>query len=381
MKTKNNFQNFEDFTMIPTKESDPTNDFIQITKQTKTLNDLDWDSMLLTPENIKNMKPQVQNQKDFLKNKQPSLQEFILEYSHGQNSSSNDKSAKVADVPSSVDSTSTSNSTSTEKKTVNLLELLAKKDNSSSPPSNSKGAMSSEPINPQPSTSRYASPFKSPVKSERWAGAAFSNSPAPSSLPIPVFALDESSSSSSSSSSLERNDSPYKQPTRSNFSPLKNQIDQPFSSAKSLQQELPTKQPKPILKKSRPTSPPTATSSTPSTLSASAKQKQYVPKAQSQLVQSQTGTTITPANSNHMSSKAQVNAQEQVPVITSSLPKALLVAAQHHQHHQYQYPNQPQQQHQALQGGVVLPFSSPAQDLDQLSNQLKMMLNICPVRS
>jgi len=376
MKTKNNFQNFEDFTMIPTKESDTTNDFIQITKQTKTLNDSDWDSMLLTPDNIKNMKPQVQNQIDFLKNKQPSLQEFILEYSHGQSSSSNHKSANVADAPSSVDSSSTSNST--EKKTVNLLELLAKKDNSS-PPSNSKGAMSSEPINPQPSTgSRYASPSKSPVKSERWAGAAFSNSPAPSSLPIPAFALDQSSPSLSSS--LERNASPYKQPTRSNFSPLKSPMDQPFSSTKSLQQELPTKQPKPILKKSRPTSPPNATSSSPSSsLSVSAKQKQYVPKAQSQLVQSETATPISPAITNHMSSKAQVNAQEQVPDTPSSLPKALLVAAQHHQHHQYQYPNQ--QQHQALQGGVVLPSSSPAQNLDQLSNQLKMMLNICPVRS
>jgi len=228
----------------------------------------DWDETLLTPENIKNMKPV--SSKDVSSTLTPSLQLFILGCSTEAPSLPSKKSvdSPISKIPSkelfveplkstTYSSEPTKNST-TIMTPINLLELLAKKD--------PMAQIQTVPVKEVPSTPKRnnSSPTKS---SERWAGAAFSNSPAPSSLPIPSENLRM----------LSPNASQKQAPTQLAFSPKKTTNSDPSSSPS--RDHLPTKQPKPILKKAnRPPTPP--------------KKVHYLPKTQ---VNSET-TPVSPSS-------------------------------------------------------------------------------------
>jgi len=299
--TKNALTTTEQRLGMDTKNNVPAMD--QQQQQQQQSLELSWDTILLTPDNFKSMRP-PSLPKDSLKTKHSSIQDFILDHSRSQ---SNSKS-------SSFNIKKLESGTSTETTNIDLLELLAKKDklNNSSQVDITTSSKVGTTINSSLSPS---SPLKTPMKVERWAGAAFSNSPAPSSLPMPSFRSATTVDNNSQLPIKSKQD-----PTRLNFSPPKKLVEQPTKP----EQQLPTKQPKiNSNKKTRPLSP---------------SKKQYVPKSQP-VPMAQTNNSND--NNNGSSSSSSSSSSQQ---------------------------SSPSQ-------------SPPRQDLDQLTNHLKMMLNICSVQS
>jgi len=132
---------------------------------------LDLDDMLLTPENIKNMKISSSSKSPM-----------------NMKSSSKDIDLVKENIPEKQRSSS-----------IDLLELLAQKTSQypidSAPVKERSTPKTAPPTNILPSPSKISSsnlknfltPQKPSPSSERWAGAAFFNSPAPHHLPIPSF--------------------------------------------------------------------------------------------------------------------------------------------------------------------------------------------------
>lgn len=163
---------------------------------------------LLTPENFKNMRPQ-----NNLKSQQ-STQSFNIQISPSK----------------------------TQQSELSPLKSMSNQTNTSS--KNQQSKKNTEP--------------KTPTKEERFAGAAFSNSPAPSSLPLPHFQAEN----------VAPNHYEHSQPKKLEFSPTKNDSI-PVSSL-----------PKSILKnntKNRPTTPP----------------KKYQPKPTNGSVNARTTTPVS----------------------------------------------------------------------------------------
>jgi hypothetical protein len=220
----------------------------------------DWDDMLLTPDNIKNIL--ISSPAKSVTPLHPSVQEFILNHSS--------PSKEIPTTPSFSKSKEFAKENVAEQSKpspINLLDLLAQKTSQnpvdSTPVKESTipkpTPLASLPSTPNGTKKNPTSPTKQTPSSERWAGAAFFNSPAPTALPIPSFA--------SPLSPAEMQTSPATK--RLMFSPKKSENSSTTNGA-ALQQ-FPTKQPRPnsnVKKNSaRPASPP---------------KKLYVPKSGSE---------------------------------------------------------------------------------------------------